>query len=136
MKVNFHQKFYYIDNILFYEENSNDNLSSYKWVIPLYVISIDKIWNGKEKFHLSPVDFSNENPGSDIEKNYKWMLQFSYEDIGNIIFTSKKDAIKKYNDIFSEDEKYENEFLFLKHMEKNKDYKSIRDYKLDKLLKL
>ena len=68
-KVKHNQKFFVINNELFYYENSDTikkqvgedkKLMSYNWVIPMYVYAINKVWNGEERFELSPVDFSDE----------------------------------------------------------------------------
>ena len=105
------QKFYVIDNQLFYYKNSDTvkeqtgedkKLMSYNWVIPVYVYSINKIWNGEERFELSPVDFSKEENKGD---NWRWKREYKYSAIGKDCWNTEKEAWEAYNRRYSEEDK-------------------------------
>lgn len=110
-KVNHNQKFFVINNELFYYENSDiikkqvgedKKLMSYKWVIPMYVYSINKVWNGEERFELSPVDFSDKKNKND---NWRWKREYKYSEIGKDCWNTEEEAWKAYNKRYSEEDK-------------------------------
>jgi hypothetical protein len=105
------QKFYIIGYELFYYKNSDiakeqtgedKKLMSYYWVIPVYVYSINKIWNGEERFDLSPVDFSKEENKGD---NWRWKREYKYSDIGKNCWNTEEEAWEAYNKKYSEEDK-------------------------------
>lgn len=110
MKVRHNQRFYIINNesyIHYYADHirkqTGDDYTfiNYEWVIPMYVYSINNIWNGEERFHLSPVNFAEEkNKKTD---NWKWMREFKYEMIGKEIFNTEKQAWKVYKRKYSDE---------------------------------
>lgn len=105
------QKFYIIGYELFYYKNSDiakeqigedKKLMSYYWVTPVYVYSINKIWNGEERFDLSPVDFSKEENKGD---NWRWKREYKYSDIGKNCWNTEEEAWEAYNKKYSEEDK-------------------------------
>jgi len=110
-KVKFNQKFYIISNEGFLYKNSDlikeqtgekDRFLQYQWVIPMYVYSINKLWNGKENFDLSPVNFSNEK---NKNNSWKWRRSFEYDEIGKTIFNTEEEALLVYNEKYSDENK-------------------------------
>ena len=101
-KVEFKQIFYSIESISFRyeytqiekEESGEDSKwMSYEKVVPVYVHSINKYWDEKEDFTISPV-----NP-DDIQSDgyWKWRRNHKYEDIGKSIFLDEDEAVKIFN---------------------------------------
>lgn len=108
-KVKHNQRFFIIHNEGFrYKSNIVDQSTEsqfiyYQWVIPMYVYSINRCWNGEERFNLSPVNFGiNKNKSHD---NWRWMREFKYDVIGKEIFNTEEEAWKAYNRLYDEDQK-------------------------------
>ena len=109
--VKHNQKFFTINNECFYHENSETikkqvgeekKFLQYNWVIQMYVYSICKVWNGEERFDLSPVDFSKTENKND---NWKWKREYKYSDIGNAIWDTEDKAWEAYNKKYSDENK-------------------------------
>ena len=116
-QVKHNQRFFVINNESFYYRNSDaikeqvgddGRLISYRWVIPMYVYSINKVWNGEERFELSPVDFSDPKNKND---NWRWRQEYKYSQIGKDCWNTEEEAWKVYNRIYSEDTKKTHEEL-------------------------
>jgi len=111
-KVKHNQRFFIINNEGFFYKNSDlikeqtgekDKYLQYQWVIPMYVYSINKLWNGKENFDLSPVNFGDEKNKN--HNNWKWRRSFEYDEIGKTIWNTEDEAWDVYNKKYSDDNK-------------------------------
>ena len=93
-KVVYFQKFYYLHNESFYTNpDDRETLISYMKVIPVYVYSINKNWDGEETFDVCPIDFSIEPKNT----SWRWRSTKKYNDIGSDILNTKKEADKIYD---------------------------------------
>ena len=75
-KVKHNQRFYIVNQETYWhyytdhikkETGEDYKMIHYQWVIPMYVYSINKIWDGSETFDICPVDFSDGK-----RKSWKW----------------------------------------------------------------
>lgn len=109
-KVKHNQRFFIINHEGFSFRNS-DHIKKqtgedtvycqYYWVIPMYVYSINSVYDGSETFDLCPVDCYTMNG----KNNWKWRRSFEYEEIGKTIFNTEKEAQDMFNKTYSEDQK-------------------------------
>lgn len=108
-KVKFNDMFFIVNNEGFYYETSDimrkegaedRKFMQYQWVIPMYVKTISKNFDGIESFDLCPVDISTLK---DHTKNWKWSRNFEYSEIGKTIFYTEKEAWDYYNKRYSEE---------------------------------
>lgn len=110
-KVKHNDCFYIINNEGFFHKNSDlviketgetDKYIQYQWVIPMYVYSINSLYDGTENFDLCPVDCTllknNKN-------SWKWRRSFEYETIGKEIFYTEKEAWDHFNNRYNDDQK-------------------------------
>jgi len=69
----------------------------YYTIKPVYVYSINAIWDGSETFDVCPVDFSKPE-----NKNESWRTRYSveYSEIGDKVFNSRREARKAFNKRF------------------------------------
>ncbi len=69
----------------------------YYTIKPVYVYSINSIWDGSETFDVCPVDFSKPE-----NKNESWKVRYSvdYKEIGDKVFNTKREARKAFNKRF------------------------------------
>ena len=111
MKVKHNQVFYIINNEMFRYQNPDSvkkevgddgRYLSYNWVIPMYVFSINKHWDGAEAFDLCPVDFSNPK---NKKASWRWKREYDYSEIGKSIFNTEQEAWDEYNKKYSEEDK-------------------------------
>jgi hypothetical protein len=84
------------------ETGEKDKFIQYRWVIPMYVYSINKIFDGAENFDLCPVDVTKL---IDNKNGWKWRQSFEYSEIGGSIFYTEKEAWNAYNEKYSEENK-------------------------------
>lgn len=110
-KVKHNQVFYIINNEVFKYKNpdsvvketgDNDRWLKYQWVIPMYVFSINKHWDGEEAFDLCPVNFADDKNKT---SSWKWKREYKYNEIGVSCWCSEKEATEEYNKIFSDENK-------------------------------
>lgn len=108
MKVKHNQRFFIINNETYthyYAEHIREHTKkdytfiNYEWVIPMYVYAINQIWNGEERFDLSPVNFAIKK--NQIGDSWRWKREYKYSDIGKDIYNTKDEALKVYNEKFS-----------------------------------
>jgi len=93
---------------------------TYNWVIPMYVYSINKVWNGEERFGLSPVDFSRPENKDD---NWIWRREYKYSEIGKDCWNTEEEAWKAYNNRYSEEnKKVYQELRRLRFLQERKSY--------------
>lgn len=69
----------------------------YYAIEPVYVYSINSIWDGSETFDVCPVDFSKPE-----NKSESWRIRYSveYSEVGEKIFNSRREARKAFNKRF------------------------------------
>ena len=110
-EVNFNDKFFIINNESFFYETSelmrkegaeDRKFIQYQWVIPMYVKSINKNFDGIDSFDLCPVDITTLK---DHKGGWKWCRNFEYDEIGKTIFYTEKECWDAYNKRFSEENK-------------------------------
>lgn len=88
------QQFWEIHNEYFYE-NKKD--FSYPWVIPVYVYSLNNLWDGQISFDVCPVDFGKEE---NKNKSWKWRYSIMREEIGDKIFYTEEEAWIKWREMY------------------------------------
>jgi len=98
----FFQEFWEIHNQGFYEElpdgDMRDNYRSYPWVIPVYVYSLNDIWDGSISFDVCPVDFGKEkNRNCSL---FEWRHSRTREDIGKEIFYTEEEAWTRWRELY------------------------------------
>jgi hypothetical protein len=110
-KVTHNDKFFIIHNECFHYEQSDvvkkegvddRKFIQYQWVIPMYVYSINQIFDGSENFDLCPVDCDKMK---DAVNGWKWRRSFQYSSIGKEVFYTEKEAWKVYNRKYSDENK-------------------------------
>ena len=79
------------------EKYSKSELISYPWVIPVYVYSLNDIWDGSISFDVCPVDFRKEKQKN---KSWSWRHSRTREDIGKVIFNTEEEAWDKWRDLY------------------------------------
>ena len=109
MKIKYFQRFYTIDNTSFFysppdcnecfREAESRKLTSYWHVIPVYVYSINKHWDGEECFDICPVDFSKKK---NAEESWRWKREVTHSEIGTEIFNTRAEAVKAFVKRFDE----------------------------------
>ena len=108
-QVKFNQAFYIINNEMFKYKNPDsvvektgekDRWLEYQWVIPVYVYSINQIWDGDETFDLCPVSFADEK---NKNASWRWRREYTYSDIGVSCWNTEKEAWNDYNKKYSEE---------------------------------
>ena len=69
----------------------------YYTIKPVYVYSINAIWDGSETFDVCPVDFSKPE-----NKNESWRVRYSvkHSEIGEKVFNTRREARKAFNKRF------------------------------------
>jgi hypothetical protein len=94
------------------ETGERYKLVQYQWPIPVYVYSINEVWDGSETFDICPVNYDNpQNSG----KSWQWRLSHSYEDIGKSLFRTAEEAWKSWRSKYSETAKREYRELYELH---------------------
>lgn len=110
-KVKHNDRFFIINNEGFFYRNSDlvkqegvekDKYMQYQWVIPMYVYSINQIFDGSENFDLCPV---NCDDMKGTKNGWKWRRSFEYDTIGKEIFLTEQEAWDVYNKKYSDDNK-------------------------------
>lgn len=110
-KVKYHQKFYIVESYYF-SHNFDDcvkclrteerkEFTNYQWVSEVFVIQLNKWWNGENTFDICPVDFSDKNN----EKSWRWKREIHYKDIGEDIFNTEKEAWAYYKKRYDSDKR-------------------------------
>lgn len=84
------------------ESGEKDKYIQYQWVIPMYVYSINKLFDGTENFDLCPVDTETLKNN---KNGWKWRRSFDYNEIGKTIFLTEKEALDIYNNKYSAEAK-------------------------------
>lgn len=102
MKVNFDDVFWVINKEMFYPkyeflEGKDVEYISYQKVIPVYVKSINKMYDGTTEFNITPVDVRDG-----VDKNWEWSRSVELKEIDVDVFTTEEKAINKFNKIYSE----------------------------------
>lgn len=110
-KVKHGDKFFIINDEAFFYEPSDiikkegikdRRFMQYKWVIPLYVKSINDNFDGVESFDLCPVDITTLK---DHKGGWKWSRNFEYDGIGKTIFYTEEECWGVYNKKYSDEDK-------------------------------
>ena len=110
-KVKHNDRFFIINNEGFFYRNSDimkengaekDKYMQYQWVIPMYVYSINQIFDGRENFDLCPV---NCDEMKDSLNGWKWRRSFGYDTIGKEIYKTEQEAWDVYNKKYGDDQK-------------------------------
>lgn len=110
-KVKHGDKFFIINNEGFLFKNNpsvieqtgeKEKYIQYQWVIPMYVYSINKIWNGNENFDLCPVDTKTLKNN---KNGWKWRRSFEYDEIGKTIFYTEEECWTSFNQRYSEEQR-------------------------------
>ena len=126
-RVKHNDKFFAIEQESFFYEIAEEavkegaekrKLMLYKWVVPLYVKSINDNFDGIESFDLCPVDVSTL---SSHTGNWKWCRNFEYSEIGKTIFYTEDEAWQCYHKTIPEDQiKVYKELRRLRFLEEGK----------------
>ena len=109
-KIEFNRAYYIINNESFYNRTKPEEYmitgvyeeyTQYYWVIPMYVYSINKLYDGRETFDLCPVNMTSESP----KTSWKWRRSFEYDEINKNLFLTEEEAWSEYNRKFNEEER-------------------------------
>jgi hypothetical protein len=100
--INNESFFYNISDIMKKEGVEDRKLIQYQWVIPMYVYSINKIFDGRETFDISPVNCDDMKNNI---KGWRWRRSVEYDEIGKELFYTEKEAWDVYNRKYSEENK-------------------------------
>ena len=103
--ADYHQEFWEFTSLSFYENSDYQNLISYIWVIPVYVYSLNSVWNGETTFDVSPINYGlpeNETKG------WTWRRTCEKKHIGERIFHTKEEAWEAYFKRYTEKQHQEN----------------------------
>jgi len=110
MKPDFQKVFWVINNEMFkpkigrdwLDKKVEDNLEyvNYFKVIPVYVKCVSDMYDGSTQFDITPVDVREGNT-----KNWQWSRSVSDEQIGKSVFESEEDALKEFEERFSENQR-------------------------------
>ena len=102
--MKFFQKFYTIDSAYFYsslysgfDKVENRKFYSYPWVIPVYVYSINDIWDGTKSFDICPKNFGDIK---NKDESWAWRRSHTVSDIGKEIFMNEDECWEHWNEIY------------------------------------
>ncbi len=109
-KVTHGQRFFIIHNESFFakmserlqkETGEKKKFIQYQWVIPVYVYSINQVFDGSETFDICPTSIEELKKGA----SWRWRRSIEYNEIGKTLFKTEKDALKVYEQKFSQNQK-------------------------------
>jgi hypothetical protein len=100
MKVKHGDKFYTAEHTCGFSYHPKEKIIdgqestyiTYKWVTPVYVYSINHIYDGSKSFDICPVDVNHASPGA----NWHWRRSHVEADIGKNLFRTEREAWDKY----------------------------------------
>lgn len=88
------QEFWTLHSLVF---NDVTEFTTYEWVIPVYVYSLNDIWDASMSFDISPIDYSKEK---NKNKSWEWRVSKTRESIGVDIFNNEEEAWEKWRETF------------------------------------
>jgi len=105
MELKFTDVFWIINEEMFrpkysFLEGEEVEYIHYQKVIPVYVKSIDEMYDGTTELSITPVDVRDG-----VTKNWKWSRSVKLKEIDVSVFTSKEKAINKFNKLYTKDER-------------------------------